>query len=45
MSILSRNVALACGHDEALATLHRDESTAWCPLCKADVEVSKTMES
>ena len=34
-----RNIALACGHAESLAQLHRDEQTAWCPLCEADVQV------
>jgi hypothetical protein len=41
MTNLGRDITLACGHDEALATLHRDELTAWCPLCGADVQVSK----
>ena len=36
---LSRNIALACEHPEGLATLHRDEKTAWCPVCEANVEV------
>ena len=39
MSRLSRNIALACEHPEALATLHQGEKTAWCPVCEADVEV------
>lgn len=37
---LSRNIALACGHPEGSATLHRDERTAWCPSCEADVSVT-----
>ena len=36
-----RNIVLACGHPEGLATLHRGEVTAWCPVCAADVEVVK----
>lgn len=41
---LDRNIVLACGHREGLATLHQDEQTAWCPVCEADVEVSKIPE-
>jgi hypothetical protein len=44
-----RNITLACGHPEGLATLHRpgyeddqEPLTAWCPVCEADVDVSKT---
>lgn len=37
-----RNIVLACGHPEGLATLRRDEETAWCPVCEADMEVTKT---
>lgn len=39
MSKLSRNIALACGHPEGLATLHRDEQTAGCPVCEKNVRV------
>lgn len=39
MSSLSRDIALACGHPEALATLHRDERMAWCPVCEKSVQV------
>jgi hypothetical protein len=35
---LDRNIALACGHDEALATLAQDQQTAWCPVCEARVD-------
>jgi hypothetical protein len=44
MANLSRNVALRCGHPESLATLHQDESTAWCPVCEADVSVRMVTE-
>lgn len=37
-----RNIVLACGHPEGLARLHQDETTAWCSVCGADVEVTKT---
>ena len=41
---MGRNIILACGHPEGLATLARDELTAWCPVCEIRVEVSKTGE-
>lgn len=40
----SRSIALACGHPEGPATLHRDERTAWCPSCEADVGVTHLSE-
>jgi hypothetical protein len=40
MSALSRNITLACGHNEALAQLAKDEQTAWCSVCEARVEVT-----
>ncbi len=36
---LSRNIALACGHNETFATLARDRQMAWCPVCEARVVV------
>lgn len=36
----ARNIELACEHPEGLATLHRDEESAWCPVCEADVKVA-----
>lgn len=42
--IPGRDIALACEHPEGLATLHRDEQTAWCPVCEADVNVTKICE-
>jgi hypothetical protein len=42
---LSRNIILACGHDEALAQLAQNELTAWCYLCADRVEVTKTEDS
>jgi hypothetical protein len=41
MTRLSRDVTLGCGHDQALATLHRDGKTAWCPVCELDVQVTR----
>lgn len=38
-SLPSRNIALACGHEEGLATLAHDRQTAWCPVCEARVDV------
>ena len=40
-----RNIILACGHNEAFATLALDEDTAWCPVCEAQVEVTVTCGS
>ena len=44
MSRLSRNVTLDCGHDEALATLARNELSAWCPVCEARVKVTRIID-
>jgi len=34
-----RNIVLACGHKEGLATVDRDWQTAWCPVCEARVAI------
>lgn len=49
MGKLGRNVVLGCGHDEALATLHRPaledrDKRAWCPVCESDVAVALLSE-
>ena len=38
---LKRNIDLACGHDEALTQLAKDEQTAWCYVCEQRVEVTR----